>query len=268
MVSRRLPILRIGDGIDFPDLKDEVIELQQKLGLLADDINSKFGPATEAAVKRFQSDKGLIVDGVVGHTTWTALLNEVVEVFTPYPHFVGSFDVDKILASIPFPNIRSNACTSVPIILNECLASEVTDRGQIAYILATAENESHLGEFIVELANGWDYEGRIKLGNIEPGDGPRFKGRGYVQIIGRRIYTYWSNRLGVNLVDNPDKVTEPSIAAKILVQGMRDGTFTGLRLGNFINGANPDFVNARRIINYLDRANKIAAIAKEYLKVL
>lgn len=268
MAPRRLPILRLGDGIDFPDLKNEVIELQQKLGLLADDIDGKFGPATEAAVKRFQSEKGLLVDGVVGQNTWTTLLNEVVEVFAPHPNFVGSFDVDKIVASIPFPNIRSSARTSIPIILNECLASEVTDRGQIAYILATAEHESHLGELIVELASGLNYEGRIDLGNTERGDGPRFKGRGYVQITGRRNYTDWSNRLGIDLVDNPHKVTEPPIAAKILVQGMRYGTFTGLRLGNFISGASRDFVNARRIVNDLDKADEIAAIAREYLKVL
>ncbi len=58
---------------------------------------------------------------------------------------------------------------------------------------------------------------------------------------------------------------EPEIAAQILVQGMRDGSFTGDSLKDHIGH---DFVNARKIINWLDRSEHIAAIADEYLKVL
>ena len=58
---------------------------------------------------------------------------------------------------------------------------------------------------------------------------------------------------------------EPEIAAKILVQGMCDGSFTRVKLNDHIGN---DFVNARKIINWLDRAEQIAAIADEYLKVL
>lgn len=268
MLARKLPILRLQDGIDFPDLQDEVKELQKRLGFSQAQIDGKFGLGTEAAVKRFQTDKGLLADGIVGGNTWAMLLNQSVEVFAPHPNKIGTFDVEQIISSIAFPNIRASARTSVPIILAECEASGVTDRGQIAYILATAEHESHLGGLMVELASGIQYEGRIDLGNTKPGDGKRFKGRGFVQITGRKNYTDWSNRLSIDLVANPDKVIERAIAAKILVQGMQKGTFTGLRLGNFISGANRDFVNARKIINGLDRASKIAAMAEDFLRVL
>jgi predicted chitinase len=268
MVPRRLPILRLKDGIDFPDLKDEVEELQRKLRFPQDKIDGKFGSATEEAVKRFQRDQGLLVDGIVGQKTWIALLNEVVEVYNPHLNIIGSFDVDKIVDSIPFPNIRASGRVSVPIILRECLASDVTDRGQVAYILATAEHESHLGELMEELTSGWEYEGRDDLGNTESGDGPLFKGRGLVQITGRKNYTYWSHRLGIDLISNPEKATDLPIAAKILVQGMRDGTFTEFKLSDFISGATQDFEGARQIINGFDKAELIAAIAREYLKVL
>jgi len=159
------------------------------------------------------------------------------------------------------PNyLRHYARQTIPLILRECEVNDVTDPGQIAYILATAEHESLLGQWMEELASGWAYERR--------GDGPRYKGRGFVQIRGRSSYTYWSNRLGIDLVNNPERAAEPSIAAKILVIGMRDGTFTGYKLRDFINSNKRDFNKARRIVKGLDRADYIADLAREYYQVL
>ncbi|MGQ4647907.1 LysM peptidoglycan-binding domain-containing protein [Lyngbya aestuarii] len=180
---------------------------------------------------------------------------------------IGSFDLNQIY-SVVTPSLLPYAQTSIPLILAETKRSGITDPAQIAYILATTEHESLLGRWMEELASGSQYEGRKDLGNIYPGDGRRFKGRGYVQITGRSNYQDWSNRLGIDLVANPEKASEPEIAAKILVQGMRDGTFTGVGLSNYINGSRQDFYNARRIVNGLNVASKIAAIAQNYLTVL
>lgn len=60
------------------------------------------------------------------------------------------------------------------------------------------------------------YEGRRDLGNIEQGDGARFIGRGYLQIVGRANYDKYSKALGVDLLSNPEKATEPKVAAAIL----------------------------------------------------
>ncbi|HEY9829676.1 MAG TPA: CHAP domain-containing protein, partial [Stenomitos sp.] len=177
------------------------------------------------------------------------------------------FDINKILAVVP-SNMRLYAQNSIPLILAQAQADGVTDVGQIAYILATAERESHLGELMEELASGAAYEGRADLGNTQPGDGVRFKGRGYVQITGRSNYTKWSQRLSIDLVGQPTKAAEAAIAAKILVQGMRDGTFTGKKLSDYINGSNRDFYNARRIVNGTDQAGYIAQRAEVYLNAL
>ena len=264
----KLPILRLGDGIDSPELQEEVKLLQTKIGLLPENIDGKFGSITEIVVKRFQQSKGLLTDGIVGQETWTILLEQPIEVFLPYSVTVGSFNIERIISSIKFPTIRKYARKSIPLILQECEINGVTERGQIAYILATAQHESHLGELMVELASGTAYENRKDLGNTKTGDGAKFKGRGFVQITGRKNYTDWSNRLGINLIDNPEKAAAEEIAAKILVQGMRDGTFTGLKLGNFISSTQRDFVNARKIINGLDRAKEIAAIAEQFWQIL
>jgi len=243
--------------------------LLKKQGMLSQNEPSdgRFDSKIESAVKRFQQSKGLLVDGIVGENTWSALESKYVEAYRPYNKQVGSFDLDRIVATI-HGSYRSYARESIPLILQECDANGVTDRGQIAYILATAEHESHLGQWMRESATGWAYEGRSDLDNTRSGDGPRYKGRGFVQITGRYNYTDWSNRLGIDLVNNPERAAEPPIAAKILVIGMRDGTFTSHKLNDYIHGATRDFYNARLIVNGHDRAPDIAAIAREYYRVL
>jgi peptidoglycan hydrolase-like protein with peptidoglycan-binding domain len=267
------PVLRQGDGIDYPDLKADVKRLQALLkqaGVLPEDaaIDGLFGTKTETAVKQFQAHRDLVADGVVGGQTWSELLGEPVEAYRPRRNVIVSFDLDRIVESIPYPNVRKAARESLPLILTQCQLNGVTDLGQIAYVLATAEHESHLGQWMVELGSGWQYEGRTDLGNTQEGDGPRFKGRGFVQITGRRNYRDWSERLGIDLVASPDRAAEMGIAARILVVGMRDGTFTGYKLVEFVEGDRQDFYGARRIINGFDRAARIATIAREYLRVL
>jgi surface antigen/predicted chitinase len=164
--------------------------------------------------------------------------------------------------------MQGYARESIPLILAACEAAGVTEPAQIAYILATAQHESHLGQWMEELASGEAYEGRTDLGNTQPGDGVRYKGRGYVQITGRLNYTYWFEQLGIDLVNQPELASEPEIAAQILVEGMRDGTFTGKGLSDYISGSNIDFYNARRIVNGTDDASEIAQMAERYYNVL
>ncbi|MGC9503528.1 peptidoglycan-binding protein [Baaleninema sp.] len=271
----RFPVLKRGDGLDYPELREFVLVLQQYLkdaGIFPPDeiLDGKFGSNTEAAVKRFQAANGLLVDGWVGRETWSVLVNGPVRVYQPDrpKEGVGNFDIPRIIASIPYPDIRVYARESLPLILQSCLDNGVTDLGQIAYVLATAEHESHMGKWMRELASGWDYEWRSDLGNIYAGDGPLYKGRGFVQITGRANYRHWSARLGIDLIANPDLAAQKDIAAKILVLGMRDGSYTGYSLSDFIAGSVRDFYNARKIVNWLDRAAHIAGIAREYLRAL
>lgn len=160
-------------------------------------------------------------------------------------------------------NLKASAAVHFPIIISEARRVGLI-RSQLAYVLATATHESGAGQWMEEWADGSDYEGRADLGNTQPGDGVKFKGRGYVQLTGRANYASWSRQLNMELVKNPGAVKATSIAAKILVQGMARGTFTGVRLSDFISLSKLDFVNARKIINGLDRAKDIAAIAHAF----
>lgn len=60
------------------------------------------------------------------------------------------------------------------------------------------------------------YENRKDLGNTNPGDGVKFRGRGFIQITGRWDYAHFGSEVGRDLVGNPDLALDPAVAAEIL----------------------------------------------------
>lgn len=150
----------------------------------------------------------------------------------------------------------------------------------LAYVLATVHHETAKTiQPIKEYGSSdyffmmYDIEGTRphvakRLGNLEPGDGVRFPGRGFVQLTGRRNYTMWSKKLGIDLVNNPDLAMNPTIACKILVEGMIDGAFTARRLPMYFDDVKTDAHNARKIINGLDKAELIASYWEGYFNTL
>ena len=136
---------------------------------------------------------------------------------------------------------------------------------QIAYVLATAQHESDQFRTMTEYASGSEYEGASDLGNTQAGDGVRYKGRGFVQLTGRSNYKRMGEKLGLDLLNNPALAEIPENAAKILIQGMKDGTFTGAKLSDF---SSTDFVGMRAIVNGSDRADLIAGYADKYAVAL
>jgi predicted chitinase len=59
------------------------------------------------------------------------------------------------------------------------------------------------------------YEGRADLGNTQPGDGSRFRGRGPIQITGRANYQKYGDLLGVDLVGSPLDAASKEVAFRI-----------------------------------------------------
>jgi len=60
------------------------------------------------------------------------------------------------------------------------------------------------------------YENRKDLGNVQPGDGAKYRGRGFVQITGRWDYEHFGKETGHDLEGNPDLALDPAVAADIL----------------------------------------------------
>lgn len=115
----------------------------------------------------------------------------------------------------------------------------------------------------------------VRLGNTLAGDGYRYRGRGLVQITGRRNYMFVGKQLGLDLVGDPDGAMQPLNAARILVEGTLKGWFTGKTLGAFIdNDDEPDaeelkeYVQARRTVNGQDKADLIGSYALHFEEAL
>lgn len=183
-----------------------------------------------------------------------------------------------------FAHIRSslfgNRLTAAQVeginaILAEWHHSGSGDDRQLAYVLATAMHETGgtmqpvreaFGNSDADTIRKLDSAWRAgKLGQVS---GPYWRegffGRGFVQLTHRENYERMGHRLGVDLVNKPTRAMRPDIAARILIIGMCEGTFTSKSLSDYIGRTRCDYVNARRIVNGTDRAAVIAAYAREF----
>lgn len=66
-----------------------------------------------------------------------------------------------------------------------------------------------------DMVYGYDTKIGKSMGNTEPGDGFKYRGRGYIQLTGKSNYAAYSQAAGVDLVKNPDAASDPLVAAKI-----------------------------------------------------
>lgn len=142
-----------------------------------------------------------------------------------------------------------------------------------AYILATAWHETAFTmQPIVERGirsyfNKYDIQFKPKkakeLGNLKPGDGFKFRGRGFVMITGFTNYLRASKITGVDLINNPDRACELDIAIKITIDGMTKGWFTGRSMSECST-----YKEMRKVINGTDLDDEIAVYAVKFEKAL
>jgi putative chitinase len=107
---------------------------------------------------------------------------------------------------------------------------------RIAAFLGQVGVESGELKYDKELASKWNkknvkdanepigslYENRKNLGNNQIGDGPKFIGRGILQLTGRANYTNMSKKLGIDLVNNPELACDPEISTKIACEYFKE----------------------------------------------
>ncbi|MGD0230711.1 MAG: hypothetical protein ABSC19_10190 [Syntrophorhabdales bacterium] len=230
-----------------------------------DDVDGKMGSRTREAWKFFVEASNMADSDVVEGES-AGMLLQVLD------NSAGLIGQAKVNLQPDFEFRRRQGATnrdkSAEAIIAAGKAQQLT-KAQIAYILATAEHESDSFNTLEEYSAGNQYEGRSDLGNTQAGDGPRFKGRGYVQLTGRRNYAKYTEITGMKLDNFPIILMNwPALSVFVIVDGMMRGIYTGRRLNEFISGTKEDFFNARQIVNDHDRAQKIAEQASDWLRDL
>jgi putative chitinase len=120
----------------------------------------------------------------------------------------------ELLAILPYAKPRIAAFFSP--LCAAMVESEINSKGRQAAFIAQIGHESGQLRYVRELASGEDYEGRKDLGNTEPGDGVRFKGRGLIQITGRVNYLHCSQGLFSDdrLIQFPELLEDPVNACR------------------------------------------------------
>lgn len=103
----------------------------------------------------------------------------------------------------------AKAIEFAPFLSGACDRFNIVGPKRVSAFLAQIAHESGQLRYMEEIASGQDYEGRKDLGNTQPGDGRRFKGRGPIQITGRTNYQRCGQALQLDLESQPEILAQP-----------------------------------------------------------
>lgn len=147
--------------------------------------------------------------------------------------------------------------------------AKIDDWRKIAYILATAYHETaRTFEGIEEFGKGRGkaYGQKIKQNRRRYTTPDKiYYGRGLVQLTWYENYERFGKFLDIDLLNHPELCLNLDVSVKILVEGMERGMFTGVGLSRYFNDQREDYVNARKTVNALDRAELIAGYAQKFI---
>jgi Chitinase class I len=168
---------------------------------------------------------------------------------------------------------------------NACIAyfenSTMNDYRHLAYALATAWHET--GRRMEPVREGFAdtnaqaiaaVTGLYRKGGITRNyalphpNGNSYYGRGLVQITHGVNYEEMGKELNIDLYNQPDLALHLPVAVKILFVGMQKGKFTSKAFKHYFTTTSTNWVNARRIINALDKAEMIANHAVKFHEAL
>jgi putative chitinase len=234
----------------------DVTRLQQKLAELGFDpkgVDGVFGSDTEGALKRFQQNSGLAVNGIADESTFNALHLDVAPVAPSITASVTPTIVARMFpTATPLKNIQNN----LPFVLSALDEAELGDKNMVLMALGTIRAES---EGFVPIDEGKSkfntspggrpfdkYDNRKDLGNTGIPDGERYKGRGFIQLTGRSNYRTIGKDigLGTELEANPLLANEPDVAGRILAFFLKR---VEMQIRQAL--ASSDLAKARKLVN-------------------
>lgn len=179
--------------------------------------------------------------------------------------------VEQVLFYGSLPSFQKDPLTA--------MEAEFTRRGdlsleQLAYIMATAYHETDRFKAYAEYGKGGNQSYAAKVA-LYRNTSTKFYGRGWVMLTWLGNYAKMAIKASTALGREYDIVNDPDLILKhgelnafITFQGMIEGTFTGKGLDSYINIEETDYVNARRVINGLDKAELVAEYAEKFYGAL
>ena len=144
--------------------------------------------------KKLQTALGVTADGIIGRGTYTALFRK----FGAGPERAAEL---AVCANVYFPKYG---------VMDSPL--------RLAHFMAQLVHESGGFRYMEEIASGQAYEGRADLGNVQAGDGKRYKGRGPIQITGRANYRQYGRAIGIDIESHPEIAAVPSIGLHLALE--------------------------------------------------
>jgi putative chitinase len=170
------------------------------------DADGRIGPKTIAAVVAFETRvlKKSASDGILapGDPTLKALLAGLP----------SGLSKGKLAVVMPRA-LQSKIDLYYGPLLTGMKKHAITKPRRMAHFIAQLAHETASFLYCEEIADGSAYEGRRDLGNTQPGDGRRFKGRGLIQLTGRANYTQYAQDSGVDCVAHPEIVAADPVVA-------------------------------------------------------
>jgi putative chitinase len=191
-----------------------------------------------------------------------ARLNEVFSASYEPMNLAGAFSEEPVMSQLtPALVIRmfpaappANIKKHLPLVRRALAERGLVDKAMILMALATVRAECATFDPISEAPSPLNteppgppfnkYDRRQDLGNLGPPDGRRFRGRGFIQLTGRKNYKFYGSLLGYDLIGNPELANTPQPAAQILAAYLKENEpliRSALAAG--------DLSAARRIVN-------------------
>lgn len=171
-----------------------------------------------------------------------------------------------------FGSLKDSHIENIENILRHWELSSYKDLRWLAYMLGTTFHETAFTMRPIEeygRGKGLPYGRKIKQsGERYSYPDELYYGRGYVQLTWYENYERFGKLLGVSLLERPSLALDKDISAKILIEGMARGLFTGVGLSKYFNDDKSDWRNARRVVNGIDRAQTVAEYAKVFYEAL
>ncbi|HEV2663468.1 MAG TPA: hypothetical protein VG324_01070 [Blastocatellia bacterium] len=166
---------------------------------------------------------------------------------------ISQLTTDLVIRMFPAAP-RANINKHIPLVRRALAERGLVDKAMILMALATVRAECATFDPISEAPSPLNteppgppfnkYDRREDLGNLGPPDGAKFRGRGFIQLTGRKNYRLYGALLGYDLIGNPELANAPQPAAQILAAYLKENEpsiRSALSAG--------DLAAARRIVN-------------------